>query len=88
MNYLIEIINAEYLDGYKILFTFSDGTQKTVDLKDELWGPVFESLKNIELFKNFSINKELGTIQWPNGADLAPDGLYEIGITLKRTSVA
>jgi hypothetical protein len=45
-----------------------------------LWGEAFESLKDKNLFKQFKINKEYGTIVWPNGADVAPDGMFEIGI--------
>lgn len=39
----------------------------TVDLEDELWGPVFESLKNIKVFKKFSLSPTLHTIVWENG---------------------
>jgi hypothetical protein len=88
MNYLIEIIDAKYIDGYRILMTFNNGIRKIIDLKDELWGPIFEPLKDIEYFKTFSINKELGTIQWPNEVDLAPDGLYEIGKTIEKSNFA
>jgi hypothetical protein len=88
MNYLIEVINAKYVDGYKILIDFSDGIKKIVDLKDELCGPVFEPLRDIEKFKNFKVNRTLGTIEWPGQIDLAPDGLYEIGQTIKKVDAA
>ena len=48
-----------------------------IDLEKELWGEVFEPLKDLTVFKTFQINAELNTIVWPNGADFAPEYLYE-----------
>ena len=51
-----------------------------VDLTDRLAGqvgPVFEPLKDPAYFAQVTVDAELGTVVWPNGADLAPDALYE-----------
>ncbi len=48
-----------------------------VDLKDELYGEVFEPMKAMEKFKAFKVDAVLGTIVWDNGADFAPEFLYE-----------
>jgi hypothetical protein len=56
---------------------FSDGTAGAVDLEKELWGEVFEPLKDKSAFQAFSLDHELGTIVWGNGADFAPEFLYE-----------
>lgn len=56
---------------------FADGTEGDLDLRNELYGEVFEPLKNPELFKRFSVRPEFQTLVWPNGADLAPEFLYE-----------
>jgi len=72
-----EIESAEYVGGYKIHIRFTDGMAGTVDLKDELWGEVFEPLRELAAFRQFSIDPEFRTICWPNGADLAPEFLYE-----------
>ena len=68
---------AMYLGAYKIRISFDDGIEGDVDLEDELWGEVFEPLKDLTVFKAFRIDAELNTIVWPNGADLAPEYLYE-----------
>ena len=74
---LVKIIDAKYVQGYKIKLRFNDGKIKTIDFKDLLWGEVFESLKEIENFKKFKLNPF--TIEWENGADFAPEYLYDLG---------
>jgi hypothetical protein len=72
----VEIKNAEYLDGYRLRLSFNNGEVRVVDLEYHLNGPIFRPLANIEYFKRFSI--PLNTVQWENGADFAPEFLYEI----------
>jgi len=71
------IENAEYVGDYTIRITFSDGRCGDVDLENELWGEVFEPLKDKNTFKQFQVHPELHTVVWPNGADLAPEFLYQ-----------
>jgi len=71
------LVEARYVGDFVIWLKFADGTEGEVDLKDELEGPVFEPLKNPEYFKKFALHSELHTLVWPNGADLAPEFLYE-----------
>jgi Protein of unknown function (DUF2442) len=71
------ICAVEPLDGFALRLGFDDGTTREVDLADELWGPVFEPLHNDpQLFRKVRVDRELGTIVWPNGADLDPDVLH------------
>ena len=72
-----KLTKAEYLKGYQIRLVFDDGTEGVVDLESELWGEVFEPLKNIDVFCEFTLNPDLATLGWPNGADFAPEFLYE-----------
>lgn len=69
--------SAVYAGDYRIRLTFADGRQGEIDLAGELWGEVFEPLRDIELFKRFRLDSELNTISWETGADLAPEYLYE-----------
>ena len=69
--------SAEYVTGFAIRLRFADGTEGVVDLKDELWGEVFEPLRDAATFRDFHLDPELNTVTWPSGADLAPEFLYE-----------
>ena len=71
------LCSAEYVREYKIFVTFEDGKMGIIDLQNELWGEVFEPLRDLELFRRFRFDAELDTIVWPTGADLAPEYLYE-----------
>ncbi len=70
------VISANPLDDFKIEVEFSDGTHGVVSMKDRLFGLVFEPLKDPIFFARLTID-EFGVICWPNGADIAPDALYE-----------
>ena len=75
----LHIQNVEYIKDYILRLEFNDGTVKEVDLRYELFGEMFESLKDINLFKQVKISRNTNTIEWPNGADFAPEFLYQIG---------
>ncbi len=69
------ITDARYKSGHRIWVCFSDGIQGEVDLSDELSGPMFEPLRNLDVFRAFRLDPELHTLVWPNGADFAPEFL-------------
>ena len=71
------LIQAHYLGGYRIQLMYEDGTRGVIDLEADLWGEVFEPLKDLGRFQEFRVDPELGTIVWPNGADFAPEFLYQ-----------
>lgn len=78
MNSIPHVVEAEYISDYKIRIKFNDGVVKIVDLESYTKrGGIFSDLKNKEFFKKFFI--DLNTLCWPNGADIAPERLYEIG---------
>ena len=73
------IRDVKYAEEYKLFLTFEDGTVRLVDLKDHLYGEIFEPLKDINYFKKVYLDRETDTIAWDNGADMSPDFLYETG---------
>lgn len=52
---------------------------REVDLSGELFGEVFEPLRDPEAFAQVYLNPDTGTIEWANGADFAPESLHTIG---------
>ena len=83
MSSLPSVVHAEYRDEFRIQLTFNDGTTETVDFSEWLEGPIFEPLQDVAYFRRFFL--EGGTISWPNGADIAPETLYE-AVTRERRS--
>jgi len=75
MGFLPSVIRAEYRGEHKIHLLFHDGLERTVDFAQWLEGPIFEPLKDAEYFQRFFLDG--GTVSWPNGADIAPETLYE-----------
>ncbi len=70
------IVEVKPAPGYVLEIVFSDGAFGKVDLSDRLFGPMFEPLLDQNVFNKVQID-EFGAICWPNGADLAPDALYQ-----------
>lgn len=72
----IHVIQAKYLGDYRVWLSFNDGAEGEIDLVAELYGEVFEPLKDKEFFKSFSL--EGHTLSWINGADFSPDFLRDM----------
>jgi hypothetical protein len=72
-----DVLEAEYRGGFVVWLRFRDDTCGEIDLYRELAGPVFEPLRNPEVFRQFSIHPEFQTLVWPNGADFAPEFLHD-----------
>lgn len=73
---ILHVKEAKYIEDYKVEVSFNDGRNGIADLRDAIRGPVFEHLKDTSAFAKLTVNKELNTIAWPNGADLAPEFIY------------
>ena len=82
----LHVTHVAYLKDYQLRLEFNDGKVKDLDLKDELYGEIFEPLRELEFFRKVSVNPDTGTIQWPNGADFAPEFLYEIGNEIRKSA--
>lgn len=82
----LHIEKVEYLEAYRLRLTYSNQVVQDIDLAEELYGEMFEPLKDIEMFKQVFLNQETSTIEWPNGADFAPEFLYELGQAIPQTA--
>ena len=75
---MIYVIEASYLENYKIRLRFNDNKEGIIDLEDVIHNDhrtLFKELSNTESFKRFHV--EMDTIVWENGLDLAPEFLWE-----------
>lgn len=70
-----DITAIEYRDMYTYWVQFDNGVSGEIDLKPYLAGEIFESVRDFAFFKQAMIDG--GTIAWSNGADIAPETLYE-----------
>jgi hypothetical protein len=72
-----DIIRVRHVRDYVCYVEFDDGLSGEIDLASYLdKGPVFAALADSALFQQVRI--EGGTISWPNGADIAPERIYEL----------
>jgi len=78
MTFLPCVIRADYRGRFRIRLTFNDQSEGTVDFRPWLEGPVFEPLRDAARFREFFVDG--GTVAWPNGADIAPETLYEAAL--------
>jgi hypothetical protein len=79
------VLSVDYLGGYCLRLTFADGLVADIDLTDKLQGevgPIFEPLRDETFFAQVAVDSELGTIVWPDGADLAPDVLHKQAVSV------
>ena len=81
----MRILSVEYLESYKLKILFSDKTTKVIDLEKKMANPkgIFLPLKDLDYFKQVTIDNCHLSICWPNGADICPDVLYEMGTEIK-----
>ncbi|MBI5598413.1 MAG: DUF2442 domain-containing protein [Deltaproteobacteria bacterium] len=72
-----DVVDAKYVEGYKIAVVFENGRKGAVDLKGYAGtGGVFSRFSDLEYFKKFYVNREMGVLCWPEGGDIAPESLY------------
>lgn len=85
---MLEVTSADYVDRYRIRLCFSNGETGVVDLEDALWGSVFEPLKDLSAFRRFKVSETFHTVCWENGADFAPEFLYDKMVEQARAANA
>lgn len=81
----MRIKKVEYIDGYKLRVFFSDKKVKVVDLEEKINHSkgIFLPLKKLDYFKKVFVDDCELSICWPNGADICPDVLYEMGVEVE-----
>jgi hypothetical protein len=76
--FLIDVIEVKPLDDKNLELSFADGLKAVVNMEQviQTFDGVFAPLKDPEFFRQVRVDPEIGTIVWPNGADVCPDVLY------------
>ncbi len=75
---MVQIVDVQLRGGYRLFLRFDDGSEGVVDIAEVLpLDGVFASLRDRAVFEQVSLDKQWGTICWPNDLDLAPEPLYE-----------
>jgi hypothetical protein len=76
--FLIDVVHVKPLEGRKLELTFKDGLRAVVDMDQVIdrFEGVFAPLNDPDYFRQVHVDPEIGTIVWPNGADVCPDVLY------------
>jgi hypothetical protein len=77
---LYRVVSFQIVDKYTIQVEFDDGLTKTINLEPMLHGPIFRPLRDPALFAQVSLNMDFGALEWPNGADVAPNVLHDWSI--------
>lgn len=77
---MLRVIDVDYIKDYELLVTFNDSSRKRVDLRPFLVGEVFGELLDKDKFVQYGLTRN--TIEWANGADLAPEFLFDNGVSV------
>lgn len=85
---IIHILQARVVGDYTLELLFDRGGLRQVDLRGELYGPVFEPLRDPAYFAQVAVDPDARTITWPNGADFAPDYLWGLSTPIAQSALA
>ncbi|HEU5106125.1 MAG TPA: DUF2442 domain-containing protein [Solirubrobacterales bacterium] len=78
MERIVPVTEVQCPGGHRLQLRFKDGTSGELDLSNDGWKGVFAPLADPAYFCRVELDEELGTIVWPNGADIAPETLYRL----------
>ena len=73
---MLHVVSVRHVRDHVLWLRFDDGSEGEVDLREELEGPVFAPLRDPAVFRQVTIDPELRTVTWPNGADFAPESFF------------
>lgn len=83
---LLAVTDCEIIAPFRLRLTFNDDQVREVDFTQhwgDLSGPIFRPLRDPTFFAQVALLPDSETIEWPNGADLAAEFLYEIGVSVQ-----
>lgn len=78
MEKIVHVTDVQWSGEHRLNLQFNDGTAGEIDFAGEEWVGVFAPLADPDFFAKVQLDEELGTIVWPNGADIAPETLHRL----------
>ena len=75
---IIHVTHVKVVRPYLPDLTFDNGIRKRVNLRHELYGEILQPLRDLAYFAWAYLDPDSRTVTWPNGADLAPDFLFQM----------
>lgn len=82
-----DVTAVRHLHGHRLLLTFEGGENREIDVSTLVpFEGVFEPFRDVHYFSQVRVEPDIGTVVWPNGADLCPDVLYERSKPLSRSA--
>lgn len=74
---LKDFVEVRPIGGYRLYLRFEDGVNGELDISGVVaFEGIFSEISDPEVFTKVRVDEDLGTICWPNGANLDPDVLY------------
>jgi hypothetical protein len=83
MPELVQVTAVDVVGEHRLRLSFEDGSEGEVQFGEGDWSGVFAPLRDPTYFARVTLDEEMGTIVWPNGADMAPETLH-LGATRGR----
>lgn len=74
---LYDVIDFQIINAYTLWLKFDDETERIVNFEPILTGPMFGPLRDLSLFHQVQLDREIGTLVWPTGADIDPNVLHD-----------
>ena len=71
------VVSLKILGQYRLLVGFDDNIEREIDFEPVLAGELFGPLRDPALFRQVSIDADVKTLVWPNGADFDPQTLHD-----------
>jgi hypothetical protein len=81
MSEIVHVTSVEVVADHRLRLGFEDGVQGEIDFSGRRWRGVFERLEDPDYFGRVRVDPEMGTVVWPNGADLAPETLHNWAVS-------
>jgi hypothetical protein len=74
---LHRVTRFDIIGAYTLAVAFSDGTEQRINFRPVLRGTLFGPLQDLATFNAVALDREVGTLTWPNGADFDPATLHD-----------